>query len=247
MLSSPGMTTDRPPAALARHIGFTALVVYGVGDMLGAGIYGLIGKWAGVMGNAVWVAFLASMVAASLTGLSYASLGSRYPRAAGAAYIVHRAFGFPFLSYVVGLAVVASGLTSMATQSRAFSGYVIGFLGRVPPGAQGAASTAVGPEATVLLFTGFVLVFILGLTVVNLWGIRESTWVNVVCTVVELSGLAVILAVGVSYWGSVDYFELPAPGAARMPPRPPHRAASRCPSSCRALSSRSMRSSASRT
>src|SRR5687767_3402821 len=79
-------------ATLARHMGLGALIVYGVGDMLGAGIYGLIGKWAGTMGNAIWMAFLSSMVAAMLTGLSYASLGSRYPRAAGAAYIAHRAF-----------------------------------------------------------------------------------------------------------------------------------------------------------
>src|SRR5687767_8974338 len=97
---------------LARTMGLWALVIYGVGDMLGSGIYALIGKAAGMMGNAVWVAFLTSMVAALLTGLSYASLGSRYPRAAGVAYISHRAFHWPFLSFVLGLAVVASGLTS---------------------------------------------------------------------------------------------------------------------------------------
>lgn len=71
---------------LNRHIGLFALVVYGVGDILGAGIYALIGKAAGEMGNAIWMAFLASMVAAGLTGLSYASLGSRYPRAGGASF-----------------------------------------------------------------------------------------------------------------------------------------------------------------
>ena len=92
---------------LARNMGLGALIIYGVGDMLGAGVYALIGKAAGTMGNAVWLAFLASMVAALLTGLSYASLGSRYPRAAGAAYITHRAYNKAFLSYVVGLAVVA--------------------------------------------------------------------------------------------------------------------------------------------
>jgi amino acid transporter len=84
-------TPSRSDASLTRSIGLTALALYGVGDMLGAGVYGLIGKWAGTMGNAIWIAFLASMVAALLTGLSYASLGSRYPRAAGAAYITQRA------------------------------------------------------------------------------------------------------------------------------------------------------------
>src|SRR6218665_2728809 len=117
---------------LNRHIGLVALVIYGVGDILGAGIYGLIGKAAGEMGNAVWLAFVTSMVAAGLTGLSYASLGSRYTKAGGAAYITHRAFGSPFLAYVVGLAALASGLTSMATSSRAFAGYFVALVGNIP-------------------------------------------------------------------------------------------------------------------
>src|SRR5688572_30526884 len=96
--------TPSPPGGgppLARHMGLFALVVYGVGDMIEAGIYGTIGVAAGAMGNAVWMAFVASMVAALLTGVSYASLASRYPRAGGAAYITHHAYGWPFLSYVV--------------------------------------------------------------------------------------------------------------------------------------------------
>jgi len=97
------------------------LALYGLGSMLGAGIYGLIGKAAGLVGNAVWLAFVVSLVAALLTALSYASLGSRYPRAAGAAYVTERALGLPLLSFVVGLALVCSGLTSVATQSRVFA------------------------------------------------------------------------------------------------------------------------------
>ena len=100
-------------------------IVFGllVGDtqpLYGAypGIYGLIGKAAGQMGNAIWLAFLVSMVAALLTGLSYASIASRYPKAAGAAYVTQRAYRQAMLTYVVGLAVMCSGLTSVATQSR---------------------------------------------------------------------------------------------------------------------------------
>jgi len=197
---------------LARHMGLGALIVYGVGDMLGAGIYGLIGKWAGTMGNAIWIAFLASMVAALLTGLSYASLGSRYPRAAGAAYITHRAFVRPMLSYVVGLAVVASGLTSMATQSRAFSGYFVGLLGQRPPGPAPAAvaSAPMLPEASLVIYIGLILAFILTLTFINFWGIREATWLNILCTCVEAAGLLIVVAVGFRYWGSINYFEVPA-------------------------------------
>ena len=85
----------------------------------GAGIYRLIGQAAGQVGNAVWLAFVVALVAALLTALSYASLGSRYPRAAGAAYVTERAFGLPLLSFVVGLALVCSGLTSSSQPRRA--------------------------------------------------------------------------------------------------------------------------------
>ena len=98
------MNEGKENGHLARSIGLFALIVYGIGDMIGAGIYGTIGVAAGKMGNAVWLAFLVSMVAALLTGLSAASLASRYPRAAGAAFVTQRAFGWQFLSYVVGLA-----------------------------------------------------------------------------------------------------------------------------------------------
>lgn len=188
---TPGSSPDQKPViALARHMGLWALVIYGVGDMLGSGIYALIGKAAGIAGSAIWLAFLVSMVAALLTALSYASLGSRYPRAAGAAYVTQRAFGKPLLSYLIGLAVMASGLTSMGTQSRAFAGYFGGLVPGIPP-------------------LAIVLGFIVVLTAVNLWGIREATWLNIVCTTVEVSGLVLVIAVGLRYWGSTSYVEAP--------------------------------------
>lgn len=171
-------------------MGLTALVMYGVGDMLGAGIYGLVGRAAGVMGNAVWLAFAASMVAAMLTGLSYASLGSRHPRAGGAAFVTHRAWRRPFLSYLVGLVVAASGLTSMATGARVIAGYLQGFGLNLP---------------VIVLAAGFLVL----LSLVVFRGLRESTWVNIVCTLVEVLGLVIVIAVGMKFWGRVDYFEFP--------------------------------------
>jgi len=177
---------------LHRSIGPVQLALYGLGSMLGAGIYGLIGKAAGEVGNAVWLAFAVALVAALLTALSYASLGSRYPRAAGAAYVTERAFGLPLLSFVVGLALVCSGLTSVATQSRVFAANL---------------SVLFNLESVPLwwLALGFLLV----LAGIVFRGIRESMWVNVLCTLVEASGLILVVAVGLSYWGSVDLLEMP--------------------------------------
>ena len=115
-----GVTPKAP--TLIRSIGPFQLTLYGLGSMLGAGIYGLIGQAAGQVGNAVWASFLVAMVAALLTALSYASLGSRYPHAGGAAFVTQKAYGMPLLSFVVGLAVVCSCLASVATQSQVFAG-----------------------------------------------------------------------------------------------------------------------------
>ena len=91
--------------ALRRTIGPVQMALYGIGSMLGAGIYGLVGKAAGQTGNALWLAFVVALIAALLTALSYASLGSRHPRAAGG-YVTGRAYGYPLLSFMVGLALV---------------------------------------------------------------------------------------------------------------------------------------------
>ncbi len=103
---------------LRRTIGLWQMVLYGTGSMLGSGIYGLIGQAAGAMGAAVWVAFLIALVGAGLTAFSYASLGSRYPRAGGAAYVTQRAYQHGLLTHAVGIAVACSGLTSIAAGAR---------------------------------------------------------------------------------------------------------------------------------
>ncbi|XSG82898.1 MAG: APC family permease [Methyloligella sp. ZOD6] len=190
-------TSDDSPVSgdgpqLRRSIGLWQMALYGLGSMLGAGIYGLIGKAAGQVGNAVWLAFLVAFVAAMLTGLSYASLGSRYPKAGGAAYISHRAFAWPLLSFTVGLALVCSGLTSVATQSRVFAANLADLMG-----------------IESLPLSALAIGFLLLLAGIVFRGIRESMWVNVICTLVEATGLLLVIAVGISYWGTVDYLEMP--------------------------------------
>jgi amino acid transporter len=189
--TDPGAAPDAP--SLKRTIGPAQMALYGLGSMLGAGIYGLIGKAAGQAGNAVWLSFVVALVAALLTALSYASLGSRHPRAAGAAYVTERAYGFPLLSFMTGLALVCSGLTSIATQSQVFAANLTALLGlkSVP-------------------LSWLALGFLLILTGIVFRGIRESMWVNVLCTLIEAGGLVLLIVVGASYWGSVDYLETPA-------------------------------------
>lgn len=187
-------------AQLRRTAGVGQLTLYTLGSMLGSGIYVLIGKAAGLAGNAVWLSFLVALVAALMTAMSYASLGSRHPRAGGAAYVAFRAYRSSLLSFLVGGALVCSGLTSVATQSRAFAVNLMALTGwqSVP---------------VELLAIGFILV----LAGIVFRGIRESMWVNVLCTFVEAAGLLIVIATGMAYWGSADLFEIPAEhGAASM-------------------------------
>ena len=173
-------------------LGRWQVLFYGLGSMLGAGIYALVGRAAESLGNAVWLAFLMAMIAALLTGLSYACVGGRYAKAGGAAYVTQRALGKPAISYMVGLAVMMSGLTSMATGSQAIAENLEKALGFALP--------------IKLVAIGFV--FLVGCVIFR--GMRESMWLNIVCTVVEASGLLFIIVVGVRYWGGVNYLETPA-------------------------------------
>jgi APA family basic amino acid/polyamine antiporter len=185
--SSPAMTQ------LRKTIGPGQMAFYALGSMLGSGIYGLIGEAAGHAGNAVWLSFLIAMLAALLTAFTYASLGSRYPRAGGAAYVIQRAFASPMLGFTIGLAVVCSGLASIATQAQVFARNLAALLDIA--------------SITMPLIAGGFLFMLAG---VVFRGIRESMWVNILCTCVEALGLLIVVATGFAWWGSVDYLEVPS-------------------------------------
>jgi amino acid transporter len=176
-------------------------MLYGTGSMLGAGIYALVGTAAGELGNAVWLAFVVAMIAAALTGMSYACLGSRYPRAAGAAYATHRAYRKNMLTYIVGLAVVASGMTSMATGARAI-GAELSKMGLAIPKSLGETLSTASPE---IIGTLYLIV----LSAIVFRGIRESMALNAFCTIVEVAGLLLVIAIGIRFWGSVNYLQGP--------------------------------------
>ncbi|HNV86054.1 MAG TPA: amino acid permease [Candidatus Omnitrophota bacterium] len=175
---------------LKRTLGLFSLAAYGVGDILGAGVYALIGTVAGMVGNACWMPFLLSLFVAALTGLSYAELGARYPRAGGEAHYTFRAFRRPLLSYALGFFVLMSGVNSMAVVSQAFAGYVRAIFPSIPG-------------------TGVVLLFLFALAVIVWKGMNESSMTNVVCTAVEVTGLLIVIFAGIRYVGKVDYFEFP--------------------------------------
>jgi APA family basic amino acid/polyamine antiporter len=170
--------TDEEPTQLKRVIGPTLLFFFILGDMLGGGIYALVGEVGAEVGGAIWTAFLAAFLLAALTAFAYVELVTKYPRAAGAALYVNTAFKVPFLTFMVAFAVMCSGITSASALSLAFAGdYLSQFV---------AAPT-----------TLVALVFIAIVAVINLIGISESVKMNAAFTVIEVFGLLLIVVIGI--------------------------------------------------
>lgn len=164
---------------LARNLGLGTLIFYGIGDILGAGIYALVGKVAGAAGDGAWLSFIIAGILALVTGLSYAELGARIPHSAGASAYCAHAFRYPFIPFLIGALVLFSGITSTATVALAFQGYLAVFAS-VP-----------GLVAAVLL--------IIAISMLNFTGIRQSAMTNNVFTVIELTGLLFFIVVCLRY------------------------------------------------
>jgi len=161
---------------LKRAITPGLLLFFIVGDILGGGIYARVGQVAGETGGAIWVAFTLALLMAAFTAASYAELVGKYPRAGGAGLYVHRAFGHPFLSFIVAFAVVASGIASASALARGFGGDYLSEFVDIP-----------------VILTALALVALIA--VVNLRGIEESVKINVGFTLVEMGGLVLIVIV----------------------------------------------------
>jgi amino acid transporter len=161
---------------LKKAIGRNMLLFFVIGDVLGAGIYALVGEVGGRVGGAIWTAFALALALAVFTAFAYAELVTKYPRAAGAALYVNKAFRRPFLTFLVAFGVMCSGITSAATLSTAFGGDYL-------------------KEFVSLPTTLAALIFILVVAVINFRGISESVKLNVVLTCIELGGLILICVI----------------------------------------------------
>ncbi|MCD0501690.1 APC family permease [Bordetella petrii] len=172
-------STEHTP--LKRVMGPKLLLLFIIGDILGTGVYALTGQVAAEVGGAAWAPFLVAFLVALLTAFSYLELVTKYPRAAGAALYVHKAFGIHFLTFIVCFTVMCSGLTSAATASRAFSANLF---------------VALGMEADPVLVTMGALGFMLLVMIINFRGVSESVKANVVLTLIELTGLLLVIGLG---------------------------------------------------
>jgi APA family basic amino acid/polyamine antiporter len=165
--------------------------MYGVGLILGAGIYALLGEATGIAGNSVWISFILAAVASVFTGLSYAELSSMYPKAAAEYSFIKNAFKNNFVAFIVGWLTLFAAIISASTIALGFAGYFTSLFG-----------------APILVAAVLVIV---SLSFVNFFGIKESSSMNIIFTIIEASGLALIVWIGFGLFGNmrINYFEAP--------------------------------------
>src|SRR5688572_22082134 len=178
-------------AELNRTLNLSQCVFFGVGSILGAGIYTLLGKVAGWAGNMTWFSFLIASFTAFFTALSYAELSAAMPKAGGEYVYAKRPFG-KTIGMILGFLISTNGIISGATVSLGFAGYFFKLI-----------------EASEL----FVSLGIIGLIfLVNISGIRQSSVVNIVFTIIEAAGLLLVIYVALPFIGSINYLEMPEKG-----------------------------------
>jgi len=176
-------------AKLKKAITLRDAIIYGVGVILGAGIYALIGEAAGIAGNALWISFVLGAIIASFTALSYAELSSLFPREAAEFAYVKNATGNMLLAFVVEYFAFFSLIVSAAAVAYGFGGYFMGIAG-----------------IDVLLSAATLIAL---LSLLNFAGIKESAAFNNISTIIEAGGLVLVIFLGISFIGNVDYFEVP--------------------------------------
>ncbi|MDD1668859.1 MAG: amino acid permease [Methanomicrobiales archaeon] len=180
---------------LKRELGLLEVTLSGVGIILGAGIYALIGRGAGLAGNALWLSFAISAVIAVFTGLSYAELSAMFPRAGAEYEYVKGAFG-KRTAFVIGWLIILSGIIGASAVALGFAGYASALAG-------------IDPALSGIDHSLFAAGLIIGLSLLLTRGIRISALFAAVFTLVEMGGLLLIIAIGVPYLGEVNYLEMP--------------------------------------
>jgi amino acid transporter len=168
-------TKSNSNPVLRRSLSLPLVCLYGLGNILGAGVYVLVGKVAGEAGYLAPVAFLLASVIAGVTAFTFAELSSRYPLSAGEAVYVQQGIGIKNLSFAVGLLIILTGIVSAATIANGFTGYLAVFIEL--------------PDWLVIIGLLF------SLCLIAIWGIAESVSAAALFTLLEVGGLILILYV----------------------------------------------------
>lgn len=185
------MTTSsqRAPAAPAAstgsgQIGMAAAVSIGIGGMVGAGIFSILGVVAEAAGNAMWLAFAIGGVVALLSTYSYAKLGAAFPSAGGAVHFLVKSFGDGVLAGGLNLFMWAGYIISLALYATAFGSYAATFITTTP---------------SPLLLKSLAISSVLLLTIVNAFGAKLMGRSETLIVAIKVAILVLFAGIGLFY------------------------------------------------
>jgi len=185
----------REKRGLKKDLGLFELTLYGIGIILGAGIYAIIGEGAAIAGNGIWLSFIIAAIIATFTGFSYAELSSIYPKEAAEYNYTKSAFRKEWLGFLIGWIMILAGIISSAAVALGFGGYFTYLFAM--------------PEFWIIPVA---IAIILGFSLLNFIGIKESAIFNIISTIIEIAGLLIIIILGINFIGMHDmsyFFEIP--------------------------------------
>lgn len=156
-------------------INLSLLTFYGLGTIVGGGIYALLGKVAGEAGMSMPLSFALAGIIALLSACSFAELSTRYPVSAGESFYVLKGFNNRSLSIIIGLLVIFTGIISAATLVVATAHFLSDTLS--------------------LSFIFIIALLVIGMTLMAVWGISQSAWLIMIITIIEVGALVYICVV----------------------------------------------------
>ena len=174
--------------SLRRDLNLFQATLAGIGVMVGAGIYALIGAASGLAGNAIWISFLIGSIVAVFTGLSYAELSSLFPKDAGEYIYSEHSFGKK-IAFFTAYYVIIGAIISAAAVSIGFASYLYNLVGFN------------------VIFAAIGLIILLSL--INLTGIKESVTLNIILTILAVLGLFIIISFLPGHFGNINYLIMP--------------------------------------
>ena len=172
---------------LKRTLGLWDVLMFGVGGIVGAGIYAIIGQAAGLSGNMLWLSFIIAAVVALLTGLSYAEFVSRFPDSGGSFEYIKQGLG-PKPAFFMSIFMAFTGIVAAAAIAISFADYL---------------SRLINLPSWII-----VIAIIALMAFFNIAGAKYSSYYNAFATIVTLAGLAVVIGVCIPELGTTDLTEL---------------------------------------
>lgn len=166
------------------EVSFWSAVAMGIGAMVGAGIFALLGEAGAIAGSAVWLSFVIGGTIAMLSGYSFGRLGARYPSAGGLVEYLVQAFGVGRFSGAMSVMMYIGALVAVSLVARTFGTYAHALL---PPGAPGWL-VQVFAAAVVLVFM-----------FINLDGARSMTRAENLVVLIKMTVLVGFALVGLAW------------------------------------------------